>query len=174
MMSNEIKVDITDGLEYLRKYFGQLFSRLRLDVSNYPTLAQQFEAFFASSSARIDKMISEGSPFMADVSVFRRVFRHRTGITVSTIHGVKGAEFDTVIAYALLDGMVPHFNDADQMDGAKKLLYVIGSRARSNLHLIAERGRKRGSWSEYGTSVPLRELAFGYDVNIVAPAAISS
>ena len=71
----------------------------------------------------------------------RKVFESRTGITVSTIHGVKGAEYDTVIAYALLEGMVPHFADSDGEVSANKLLYVIASRARKNLHLIAERGR---------------------------------
>jgi DNA helicase-2/ATP-dependent DNA helicase PcrA len=76
--------------------------------------------------------------------IFRRVFENRNGIAVSTIHGTKGDEFETVIAYALLEGMVPNFNDPDQQDSAKKRLYVIASRARKNLHLISERGRMRG------------------------------
>jgi hypothetical protein len=46
-------------------------------------------------------------------------------------------------AYALLEGMVPHFNDADVDNSAQKLLYVVGSRARKNLHLFSETGRKR-------------------------------
>jgi len=161
--SNSIEIASTDGLEYLREYFKEFFDRLGIDLANYPTLEQQHEAFFASSSVRVERMIKDGAPFMAEVAVFRRVFQQRTGITVSTIHGVKGAEFDTVIAYALLDGMVPHFNDAQQIDGAKKLLYVIGSRARKNLHLLAERGRKRGWNGEYETSVPLHDLNFDYD-----------
>lgn len=91
------------------------------------------------------------------------MFRHRTGITVSTVHGVKGGEFDTVIAYGLLDGIVPHFADPDQERSAKKLLYVIGSRARKNLHLIAERNRSK-RWNEsYDTALPLRDLSFDYD-----------
>jgi superfamily I DNA/RNA helicase len=48
---------------------------------------------------------------------------------VSTIHGVKGGEYDTVISFGLLQDMVPNFNDPSD-DSAKKLLYVIGSRAR--------------------------------------------
>ncbi len=78
--------------------------------------------------------------------MFKKVFADRTGITISTIHGVKGAEFDAVIAYGLLEGMVPHFSDPAQIETAKKLVYVVSSRARKNLHLISERGRSRG-WS---------------------------
>ncbi|TFC63102.1 UvrD-helicase domain-containing protein [Cryobacterium sp. TMB1-7] len=162
--SNGIEVHETNGLEYLREYFRRLLGLLDISMGDHPSLSQQHDAFFASSSARIERMVNDGAPFMTDITVFRRVFRERTGITVSSIHGVKGAEFDTVIAYALLDGMVPHFNDKDQENGAKKLLYVIASRARKNLHLIAERGRPRGRRGEYdSTSVPLGELAYEYD-----------
>ncbi|HHM7678836.1 TPA: 3'-5' exonuclease [Pseudomonas aeruginosa] len=52
------------------------------------------------------------------------MFRERTGITISTIHGVKGAEFDVVIAFGLLEGMVPHFNEANGHVAASKLLYM--------------------------------------------------
>lgn len=59
--------------------------------------------------------------------------------------------------------MVPHFNDADGDTSAQKLLYVVGSRARKNLHLFSETGRKRGRYNVY---VPTRMLAasvFNYD-----------
>ncbi|TDX81575.1 superfamily I DNA/RNA helicase [Rathayibacter sp. PhB151] len=163
-LSNGIHLDETDGLDYLRTYFDRVFAFLRIDFSLVPALAGQHIAFFRESRARIERLKRDGTPFATDIEVFRKVFRPRSGITVSTIHGIKGAEFDTVIAFALMDGMVPHFNDADQLDGAKRLLYVIGSRARKNLHLIAERGRRRGgNWGDYTTSVPLKNLAYEYD-----------
>ncbi len=161
--SNAVVVSESDGLVYLAAYFDQLFERLGIDRNAFPSLVEQQASFFDSSQARIDRMTKDGAAFISDVETFRRVFRSRSGITVSTIHGIKGAEFDTVIAYAMLDGMVPHFNDADQIDSGKKLLYVIGSRARKHLHLVAERGRARGSWTDYDTAVPLKDLNFGYD-----------
>ncbi|SMQ71918.1 ATP-dependent helicase [Agreia sp. VKM Ac-1783] len=162
--SNSIDPPENEGLDYLRSYYRTLFARLDIDYSQYKTLQDHYNAFFASSQARISRLVAEGAPYVTDVAMFRRVFRPRSGITVSTIHGIKGAEFDTVIAFALLDGMVPHFSDHDQLDGAKKLMYVIGSRARKNLHLIAERGRtKKGNWPDYDTSVPLKALKFAYD-----------
>ena len=35
------------------------------------------------------------------IDAFRKVFQQKKGITISTNHGVKGAEFDTVIAFGL-------------------------------------------------------------------------
>lgn len=93
--------------------------------------------------------------------MFRRVFATRSGITISTIHNVKGAEFDAVIAFALLQGMVPHFGDL-QVESAKKLLYVICSRARKNLHLISETGRTHRAGPYLPTEV-LAEYTFAYD-----------
>jgi DNA helicase-2/ATP-dependent DNA helicase PcrA len=162
--SNSIFPVDADGLDYLSTYYDELFDRLNIDYSQYRPLQEQHDAFLASSRERVDRLVDEGAPYVSDVATFRRVFRPRTGITVSTIHGIKGAEFDTVIAFALLDGMVPHFNDSEQLDSAKKLMYVIGSRARKNLHLIAERGRtKRGNRPDYDTSIPLKDLRYSYD-----------
>lgn len=60
--------------------------------------------------------------------------------------------------------MVPHFNDGDGDISAKKLLYVICSRARKNLHLISETGRKRGRYDVYGPTNVLAGYQYGYDV----------
>ena len=80
---------------------------------------------------------------------------------MSTIHGVKGGEYDTVISFGLLQDMVPNFNDSSD-ESAKKLLYVIGSRARKNLHLISERGRK-GRYKEYESTKVLSGTRYTYD-----------
>ncbi|MEC7291560.1 MAG: 3'-5' exonuclease, partial [Pseudomonadota bacterium] len=99
-----------------------------------------------------------------DINTFRKVFSNRTGITVSSIHGVKGGEFDTVIAYALLEDMVPHFSDPEKESAAKKMLYVIGSRARKNLHLISERGRQKGhNRGMYDTTKELLKRSYEYN-----------
>jgi superfamily I DNA/RNA helicase len=153
----------TDGLRYLEQHFDQLFERIGIDFRSVPTLLEHHEAFFESSKVRVDRLRNEGNEFLGDIAVFRKVFENRTGITVSTIHGVKGAEYDTVIAYALLEGMVPHFNDPDGQDSAMRLLYVIASRARKHLHLIAERGRVKNNGDEYSTTFVLDQCQFAYD-----------
>jgi superfamily I DNA/RNA helicase len=161
---NSIKIDETNGLLHLEIFFEDFFRRLDIDFRQFAVLQEHHQAFFDSSQARINKLKSDGAEFIGDIVTFRKVFQTRTGITISTIHGVKGAEFDSVIAYALLEGMVPHFNDQDGQDSAKRLLYVIGSRARKNLHLISERERLNGRSEHYQTTLKLVEYTFCYDI----------
>ncbi|RQU89500.1 MULTISPECIES: UvrD-helicase domain-containing protein [Burkholderia] len=160
---NKIQIDEGDGLAYLQRFFETLFSNLAIDFRLFPLLQEHHKAFFESSQVRIDRLKKEGAEFIGSIETFRKVFQSRTGITISTIHGVKGAEFDTVIAYALLEDMVPHFNDPNGQESAMKLLYVIGSRARKNLHLISERGRTQYSGNEYEATRKLAACKFDYD-----------
>ncbi len=102
-----------------------------------------YDAFFDSSKKRIERLKKEGAEFITNIDTFRKVFQQKKGITISTNHGVKGAEFDTVIAFGLLDGYVPHFSELNKEESAKRILYVIASRARKNLYLISEQGRKK-------------------------------
>lgn len=161
--SNSIHIDESDGLTYLDAVFDALFARLKIDYRAVPSLVEHRAAFFESSKARIERLVREGNDQFADIETFRKVFAARTGITVSTIHGVKGAEYDTVIAYALLEGMVPHFSDANGPEAAKRLLYVVCSRARKNLHLVSESGRVDGRGQAYQATQILAACQFGYD-----------
>lgn len=78
---------------------------------------------------------------------YKRMFEANKGVTVTTIHSAKGLEFDCVIAFGLLDGVMNKFGEGS--DHSKRLLYVLSSRARKKLHLIAEgnRGNSRGVYS---------------------------
>ncbi|RQR98584.1 UvrD-helicase domain-containing protein [Burkholderia sp. Bp8991] len=162
--SNAIDVQEHAGLEYLRRYFDEIFQRLQVQYREIGQLRDHHAAFFESSARRIARLQNDGVAGIADLEFFRRVFQNREGITVSTIHGVKGAEFDVVLAFALLEGMVPHFNDQNGPQSARKLLYVIGSRARKNLHLFSERGRPRGRNNVYLPTRSLAACVFNYDV----------
>ncbi|PLY57877.1 ATP-dependent helicase [Herbaspirillum sp. BH-1] len=162
--SNSIHIDERDGLEYLTEYFSQLMERLGIDWRAFPLLASHHAAFFASSLAQLNKVRGEGID-LRDIDFFRKVFKTRSGINVSTIHGVKGAEFDVVIAYALLQGMVPNSKDVDGEVSAKKMLYVVGSRARKHLHLIAETGRRSGRTGPiYRPTEVLARCVFPYNL----------
>lgn len=161
---NSIVIEEDDGIEYLHVFFRSFASLLNFNLPHYTGLLEHQEQFFASSAERIARIQQEHDSFVADVESFRRVFRPKSGITISTIHGVKGAEFDTVIAFGLLEDWLPHFSDPDPDESANKLLYVIGSRARRNLHLISERGRVKGGWG--GVRAPtgiLQDVVFSYD-----------
>ena len=119
--------------------------------------------FFDASRARIQRLRNDGVEGIGELAFFKRAFHPRAGITVSTIHGVKGTEFDVVIGYALLEGMVPHFNDADGESSARKLLCVVGSRARKHLYLFSEGGRARGTKDVYRPTRALMACEFDYD-----------
>jgi hypothetical protein len=162
---NSILIDEDDGLSYLRSFFDALFSELGIDFMLYPMLKEHHVSFFNSSQNRIERLEGESALFATDIEAFRKAFKPRTGIKVSTIHGVKGGEYDVVISFGLLQGLVPNFNDASDAS-AKKLLYVIGSRARKNLHLISEKGRMTGYGQYRRERQPteiLHRLMFEYD-----------
>ncbi|WP_323897097.1 ATP-dependent helicase [Aeromonas allosaccharophila] len=166
---NSISIDEDDGLAYLRAFFDALFSELGIDFTLYPMLKEHHESFFNSTQNRIDRLKNENEFFATDIEAFRKAFKPRTGIKVSTIHGVKGGEYDVVISFGLLEGLVPNFNDPS-VESAKKLLYVIGSRARKNLHLISEKGRMSGYGQyrrECQPTTVLHQLIFAYDPNLI-------
>lgn len=160
---NDIEIEELNGLNYLRRFFDQLFNALSVSIVEIPQLAAQHDAFFAGAEARIARLQSSGIVGVDTLEFFMKTFENRSGITLSTIHGVKGSEFDVVIAYGLLEGMVPNFNDTGGNESAKKLLYVAGSRARKNLHLFSETGRKRGRWNTYKATHVLAATDFTYD-----------
>jgi hypothetical protein len=162
-LCNAIAIDVQDGLEYLGLFFDDFCLAMGLDLGLHPALAEHHETFFARSEAQIARLENAGVQGVSDIPMFRRVFASRSGITISTIHGVKGAEFDTVIAFAMLEGMVPHFATEDGEGSAKKLLYVVCSRPRKNLHLLSESGRLDNRGDIYSTTEVLARCAFAYD-----------
>ncbi|MEP3892487.1 MAG: ATP-dependent helicase [Litorimonas sp.] len=161
--SNAISSAETDGLKFLLECFDAFFAALGIDRTSSPMLVEHYDAFVEGSQRRLDRLVADGATAIAEVAMFRKVFDEKTGITLSTIHGVKGAEFETVIAFGLLEGMVPHFNEEDKIAAANKLLYVICSRAKKNLHLISEAGRRRRQNDVYQPTDILLACSFGYN-----------
>ena len=90
------------------------------------------------------------------------MFKHEEGVVVNTCHGIKGEEFDTVIAFGLLHGKLPNWNETGHR-AAEKLLYVICSRAKRELHLISETGRVTNSGRAYNPTSQLSSLEYDYD-----------
>lgn len=138
---NSIKIEELNGLKYLEICFKEIFDKILINKDLFPVLIEHHTSFFDSSKARIKKLKKEGSESINSIETFKKVFKQRQGIKISTIHGVKGTEFDTVIGFGLLDSWVPHFSDPNGSANSKKMLYVLSSRAKKNLHLISERGR---------------------------------
>ena len=163
---NSISSSTVDGLGFLRDVFEALLQKLRVNVNSIDTLSDSYEVFFEKARSHIEE-IGDDAP--ADVHHFRKLFKHPSGVVISTCHGVKGEEYDTVIAFGLLRGYVPHWNviihgtPGTAADRESKLLYVICSRAKKHLHLIAESGRVTQANNPYETATLLRSADFDYD-----------
>lgn len=164
---NSINLDEKNGLEYLRLFFAEICKNLSINLNNFPSILEHHISFFESSQSRIDRLVKEGNPFIGDIENFKKVFKQKEGITVSTIHGVKGEEYDTMIGFALLNDYVPHFNDQNGSENSKKLLYVLASRAKKHLHLISESGRGVNRYNPSGKSPTPHLLNYKYTYDAV-------
>lgn len=146
---NAIQLTEQNGMQYLEQYFQKFLELIRIPLlDTYPSLHNHYLSFFETAHKKIARAKSDGLELIEGIDNFKRAFRPRSGITISTIHGIKGAEFDNVIAFSLLEGLVPHWADPKPIDSAKKLLYVICSRARKNLFLISETARGKAGTRE--------------------------
>ena len=153
---NSISSKQEDGLAYLEECFQQLIQILNIRLDEHPLLKQHWEYFFEGTKIRLEKPEYD---YAKDINSFKRLFRQHAGVVVNTCHGIKGEEFHTVIAFGLLHGLVPHWNDPDPINASRKLLYVICSRAKKHLHLISEQGRTTQKF----ITGHLRKCYYSYD-----------
>ena len=79
----------------------------------------------------------------SDLSSF---YNFRGGVKITTCHSTKGDEYEVVICTGLLNGKIPHWDDIIGCSRkhsdytARRLLYVISSRAKKHLYMISESG----------------------------------
>ena len=94
-------------------------------------------------------------------SDLEKFFSPSNGVKITTAHSTKGDEYEVIICTGLLKGKVPHWHDiidcsdTHQDYVARRLLYVISSRAKKHLYLISELGHKTKRGSPY---TPTRQL----------------
>ncbi|WP_394254398.1 UvrD-helicase domain-containing protein [Pseudoclavibacter helvolus] len=163
-LTNGIVVDSDLGTVFLKSYFEEFCFQMGFEPAASSELFEQRESFFARMANRLASISEKERVDVDDLETFRRVFRPRNGVVVSTIHGVKGAEFDVVIAFGLLEDIVPHFGEPeDEKEAvAKRLLFVIGSRARKHLYLISETGRGTRYYPKFQSRVLLSVKDYPY------------
>ena len=148
---NSISSEKEDGLEFLEDCFTSLMSALNINVCENEYLLTHWDSFFSGAKERLEKPEFN---MAKDIESFKRMFHHEAGVVVNTCHGIKGEEFDTVIAFGLLEGKLPN---------AEKLLYVICSRAKRELHLISERGWTTNGRRPYNPTAKLNVVEYDYD-----------
>ena len=63
------------------------------------------------------------------------------GVTATTIHKVKGLEWDRVVVFGIDVGLVPHLL-ADDVEEERRVLHVAITRGRRQVVVVAEKGRE--------------------------------
>ena len=79
-------------------------------------------------------------------------------LTLMTLHGAKGLEFNYLYMVGMEEGLLPHKNsiDSDTVEEERRLAYVGITRARRRLALTFARNRRRGG--EWVSAAPSRFL----------------
>lgn len=152
-----------DGLTCLRNVISKVFRFLKISSLQETTLAATCKSFLDKAESRIRQY---SLPCTYDDLV--NSFKEKEGVVISTIHGTKGEEYQTVIAYGLLRGYLPNWNLIHDYPliaqaEANKLLYVLCSRAKSNLYLFSETGRYTASKKPYTPTTELLVAQCDYD-----------
>jgi len=160
-----------DSIAILQNSISAVFRLLKIQLNHEKHLREVSLLFFEKIQGRVLKY-----SMATDYASVSKFFKERSGLVLSTIHGVKGEEYTTVIAFALLNGYLPHWNfimKADlkpiRFNETQKLLYVLCSRAKKNIYLFSERGHKTKSDNNYS---PTNELVAGIRSFELKPQAI--
>ena len=139
---------------------------LGVDLTTSLRLVASLRSFLDGARARLSREEFEDVP--RDLDTVRSMFTRPSGVVVHTCQGVKGEEYETVICFSLLHGMVPHWESifdtsTDEEAEARRLLYVVASRAKRRLHLISESGRRTRKGKAYRTTSLLAASSFTFD-----------
>ncbi|MDQ2651216.1 MAG: ATP-dependent DNA helicase UvrD2 [Actinomycetota bacterium] len=90
----------------------------------------------------------------------RRAFhreRATGGVTLSTVHRVKGREWPRVVVFGVTEGIVPH-RLADDIEEERRILHVGITRGRSRVLVLGDRGRRSPFLGELDGSAPKGHL----------------
>ncbi|QAW06656.1 ATP-dependent helicase (plasmid) [Bacillus subtilis] len=144
--------------EFLEQSFDMIMAELNLNFDKFPNLELMYQLFFEQLDEKLN--IPE---YPQDIDSILNLYEPKMGIAIKSFHGVKGEEYETVIAFGLLEGYVPHWNEISDRTISKRLLYVLCSRAKKNLHLFSETGRYTKKGYPYETNMELKTVEFKFD-----------
>ncbi len=150
--------ELNESIDYIKAAFHFFLESVNINLENYPALAERLESFIKVVTLELAR---EDFDYATDIAVLKRVFNSKNGVVISTCHGVKGEEYEVVISFGLLHGYIPNWGEVDR-DAAKKLLYVICSRAKEHLHLISEVGHRTQRGAPYTPTTELSNVVFDY------------
>lgn len=126
--------------DYLNEFFDMFLEGLPAFFAQTPSIVRPRNMFFKGFDARVAHCLEKDGIDINRLDICRLLFNHKEGVKVSTIHAVKGQEYDSVILVSMLDQYIPHRSipENEKSEEANKILYVASTRAKKNLWLIAE------------------------------------
>lgn len=137
------------GLKFLKEGMQYVCSRLNLPIQVQSKLQVEIDQIINDADHKSSELNSRYGYAIISTDDYRSIYSDSShGVNISTNHGAKGTEYDTIIAFGLLENYVPHWTSNNKIESARKLLYVISSRARKNLYLISENDRVFGHSNE--------------------------
>ncbi len=102
-------------------------------------------------STHIDDLVAlrRTTPLYEDLSTFemslrgllRRERSPQQGVLTTTIHRVKGLEWDRVVVFGVDAGLIPH-RLAENLEEERRILHVAITRCRQQVVVVAEKGRE--------------------------------
>ncbi|EEZ0785421.1 ATP-dependent helicase [Escherichia coli] len=142
--------------EWIEEVIVRFCERLRIELTKNNLFNEEMKSILNATRDRTNKY--EMNYRASDLEKF---FSSSNGVKITTAHSTKGDEYEVVICTGLLGGKIPHWNDiidcsdAHQDYVARRLLYVISSRAKKHLYLISELGHRTNRGTPYR---PTRQL----------------
>lgn len=152
-----------NGIEHFCIVIDSLFSECNINEAAYPSLYKEYKSFIEKVNDRVEK-----HSLSYELPLFYKAFKEKSGVVITSCHKIKGEEYNTVIAFGILQGKIPHwdaiFSDRNIADDeARKMIYVIASRAKKELYLIAEQGRTTQRGSPLRLTSILQSYSYSYD-----------
>lgn len=160
---NSIRPSTNNGVEYFSIVVESILSACNIDKASYPSVYESYNDFIEKVNDRVAR-----HNLSLELSLFYKIFKEKNGVVITSCHKIKGEEYHTVIAFGILQGKIPHWdviinNPSLSDDEARKMIYVIASRAKKELYLIAEQGRTTQSGSPLRPTNVLQSYSYGYD-----------
>lgn len=125
---------------YLNEFFDMFMDIMAFPLARASSIVRSRDIFFIGYRSRVEYCLDKDNVNIDRLGFCRGIFSGEKGVKISTIHAVKGQEYDSVILVSMLDDYIPHSSVplGEREEEAKKILYVASTRARKNLWMIAE------------------------------------